>query len=135
MWKKIAVGFSITAFLITGCSNEGTHNGHDMSQMEMGEVELIHVELQVPDQAKANETLTIVAVVTQDGEAVTDADLVEFEWWLEGEEHQKIEVQHTSDGKYEFTQTFDKPGKYTIISHVTVGAMHSMPNKTFEVTP
>ncbi|MGZ9584167.1 FixH family protein [Paenibacillus marinisediminis] len=130
MWKKAVYISGVAIMLLAGCSNE--HEGHDMGS-SMNSLAMINVELSTPEQVSVNESATFTAYVTQDSKAVENADKVEFEWWIEGGEHHKLEVKHKESGKYEWSNKFDQAGKYTIISHVTVGAMHSMPSKTFEV--
>lgn len=133
MWKKMGVMLLISVAIIAGCSNE--HQGHDNMDMNMGmsTSDLIKVELHVPRDIQVNQQVTFTAHVSQDDKDVVDADKVEFEWWIEGGEHHKAEVKHSADGDYVLEQTFEEPGTYTIISHVTVKSMHSMPKKTFEV--
>ncbi|MCG7407175.1 FixH family protein [Paenibacillus sp. ACRRX] len=140
MWKKTALSAMLVLALITGCSNDkGTNSSHEGHSMEMetqatgGQMELIAVELKIPENIKVNEPAVFTAHVTLKEQPINDAEKVEFEWWLEGAEHQKREVSVKADGNYELEQTFDQPGKYTIISHVSANGMHSMPKKSFEV--
>lgn len=149
MMKKAMLALSLCMMLIfaAGCgngnSNDGEHAGHNGSgdhseHAEHGQdgtiPDLIKVDLQVPAEVKANEPVTITARVTQNNQAVDDADKVEFEYWLEGEEqHERAEGSFTQDGTYQFEHTFDKAGTYNVISHVTARDMHSMPKKQFEV--
>ncbi|EJW15682.1 FixH family protein [Paenibacillus alvei] len=144
--KLIVLIMAIGAMLLTGCGNssgsssssaghEG-HAGHGSGAMQEGNHEMpamIKVELQVPKEVKSNEAATISARVTQDDKAVDDADKVEFELWMDGEEHEMIEGKPVKDGTYQFEKTFKKAGTYTVISHVTARDMHSMPKKQFTV--
>ncbi|WP_028545434.1 FixH family protein [Paenibacillus taiwanensis] len=140
MWKKTALASILILALITGCSNDkGTNSSHEGHSMGMdiealgGQMDLIAVELQIPEQVKVNEPAVFTAHVTLQEKPINDAEKVEFEWWLEGAEHQKKVVGVKADGNYELEQTFTVPGKYTIISHVSANGMHSMPKKSFEV--
>lgn len=133
MWKEIGVSLLFISALLTGCGNE--HQAHDDMDMSMNASDMIKVELHVPDNIQVNQQTAFTAHVSQDNKDVIDADKVEFEWWIEGGDHQKAEVKHTSNGEYVLEQQFEEAGQYTIISHVTVGAMHSMPKKEFEVKP
>lgn len=141
--KLIILIMAIGAMLLTGCGNssgssssaaghEG-HSGHGTGAMQDGMPAMIKVELKVPEEVKSNEAATISARVTQDDKAVDDADKVEFELWLDGEEHELIEGKLVKDGTYQIEKTFKKAGTYTVISHVTARDMHSMPKKQFTV--
>ncbi|MBN3527481.1 FixH family protein [Paenibacillus apiarius] len=149
MWKKAALALGLAAMFAAGCGNGGDHDQHaekPAGAMHEGHGEhgaanadgsipdMINVELKVPDEIKANEPVVISARVTQSDKAVDDADKVEFEYWMEGEEqHQKSEGKLKEDGTYQMEHIFDKPGTYNVISHVTARDMHSMPKKAFEV--
>lgn len=133
MRKKMGLFLLFVIALIAGCSNE--HNAHESMDMHMSTSDLIKVELHVPSDIQVNQQVSFKAHVTQENQDVSDADKVEFEWWIDGGEHQLAEVKHSSNGEYVFEQSFKEPGTYTIISHVTVDSMHSMPKKTFEVKP
>ena len=145
MWKKAVLALSLVALLMAGCGNGG---GHDQHADQPGDAmhgdhggsnadgtipDLIKVELKVPEEVKSKEPIIISARVTQSDKAVDDADKVEFEYWMEGEEHERAEGTLKEDGTYQMEHTFEKPGTYNVISHVTARDMHSMPKKTFEV--
>ncbi|MCM3339937.1 FixH family protein [Paenibacillus sp. MER TA 81-3] len=145
MWKKAVLALSLAALFMAGCGNDG---GHDQHTDQPGDAmhgdhggsnadgtipDLIKVELNVPEEVKAKEPIIISARVTQSDKAVDDADKVEFEYWMEGEEHERAEGTLKEDGTYQMEHTFEKPGTYNVISHVTARDMHSMPKKTFEV--
>ncbi|WP_148277779.1 FixH family protein [Paenibacillus popilliae] len=149
MMKKVMLALSLCMMLIfaAGCGNgnrnggerashngSGDHSGHEAHGQDEAVPDLIKVDLQVPTEVKVNELATITARVTQNDQAVDDADKVEFEYWLKGEEqHQQAEGSFTQDGTYQIERTFDKAGTYNVISHVTARDMHSMPKKQFEV--
>lgn len=123
----------LAAIVLSACgSKQESHSGHEMN-MGMSESDMIQVDLVLPAEVKIKEEATFTAHVMKDGKPVTDAEKVEFEWWLGEGEHQKQVVSHSANGNYVFKQTFDQPGTYTIISHVQVADMHSMPKKSFEV--
>ncbi|EPY05325.1 hypothetical protein PAALTS15_20563 [Paenibacillus alvei TS-15] len=141
--KLVVLTMSIGAMLLAGCGNSssagGGHEGHaghssnDKQDSKNEMIAMIKVNLQVPEAVKINEAVTISAQVTQEEKAVDDADKVEFELWLDGAEHEKIEGKLSKDGTYQIEKTFDKAGSYTVISHVTARDMHSMPKKQFTV--
>ncbi|WP_028593650.1 FixH family protein [Paenibacillus assamensis] len=140
--RKVMVVVIVAMALLAGCSSEGEtgkekqHSAHTKQQTDSSlpaaKLIPIQVDLTVPEPVKVNEEVTIIARVTQKEAAVDDAKVV-FEWWLDGEEHQRYEGKWSEDGKYEFIHAFDKPGTYTVISHVDARDLHSMPKKEFKV--
>ncbi|WP_258276684.1 FixH family protein [Paenibacillus sp. SC116] len=140
--RKVMALFIVAMTLLAGCANddgaskEKDHSAHAKQQADSSapaaKLIPIQVDLTVPETVTANEEVTIIARVTQKEAAVDDAKVV-FEWWLDGEEHLRNEGKWSEDGKYEFTHTFDKPGTYTVISHVDARDLHSMPKKEFKV--
>lgn len=137
MWRHVGVVMILVASLLTGCGSKDAQQdsgNHDEHNMQEGAVELISVELKVPTDIRVQEEATFEAVVTLKDKPVKEAEKVEFEYWMEGDEtHQKEKAVTGGDGVYVLKHTFDKPGKYTIISHVSAEGMHSMPKKEFDV--
>ncbi|MFD1175665.1 FixH family protein [Paenibacillus puldeungensis] len=122
---------SLLIILLSGCGRAETTAIEDM------QLEPIQVELQVtPDGAKTEDKVTFTAKVTQSGEDVNDAAEVMFEFWKTGDdeaEHSKVTVKGTGKGTYVLEHTFNEPGTYKVISHVTARDQHSMPSKQFTV--
>lgn len=109
-------------------------NAHHAS---VDSLEPIKVELHVPAEVGAGESITFEAKVTHQGQDVDDAKEVMFEFWKEGdspENHRKEVVEGAGEGKYVLEAAFDEPGTYHVISHVTARDQHSMPEVTFTVT-
>lgn len=95
----------------------------------------IEADLNVPEQADKNESITFTVTVTQDGEAVSDASEVAFEIWEDGNEGESemIEADNDGDGQYTVEKSFDQDGVYHVQSHVTARTMHTMPVKEITV--
>ncbi|MNP69344.1 hypothetical protein D3C76_1654270 [compost metagenome] len=77
------------------------------------------------------ETVVIEVQISQDNHKVTDADkvIIEFVPSTSSGKHVELEATNDGEGKYVLETTLDQPDTYSVISHVTVGAMHSMPKK------
>lgn len=87
------------------------------------------------EKVSVGEKVLIQAKVTQAGEPVEDASKVEFEITREGGGMQvTVPIQHAEDGNYELNKSFNEPGTYRIVSHVTARGQHSMPLKELTVT-
>lgn len=97
--------------------------------------EPLEVELTVPEQAEANESVTVSALVTQGDEEVEDATEVEFEIWEEGKKDDSIHVESTNEKKgiYSAETTFEQDGIYHVQVHVTARGMHVMPEKQIQI--
>lgn len=112
-------------------------SGNSAQHASVDSLEPIKVELHVPAEVKAGESITFEAKVTHQGQDVNDAKEVMFEFWKEGdsaEDHRKEVVEGAGEGKYVLETGFDEPGTYHVISHVTARDQHSMPEVTFTVT-
>ncbi|WP_456272192.1 FixH family protein [Bacillus sp. AK031] len=118
------------AVIFAACSNKGNESHSNDEAPEMVEVQInLGSENLQPGREAA-----IEAVVTQGDEKVEDADEVLFEVWRDGQEvHEEIEGKHEGNGVYAISQTFEKPGTYYVIAHVTARDMHTMPKKEFNV--
>ncbi|WP_342536005.1 FixH family protein [Sporosarcina sp. FSL K6-3508] len=97
--------------------------------------EPLEVELTVPEQAEANEPVTVSALVMQGNEEVEDATEVEFEIWEEGKKDDSIHVESTNEKKgiYSAETTFEQDGIYHVQVHVTARGMHIMPEKQIRI--
>lgn len=114
---------------IVGCGN------NDNTNMDMGfndSMNPIEADLSIlPEQIKVNDKISIEVVVTQQNMKVTDADKVIIEIAPPDKDSKHVETPatHMGEGKYVLETTFEQAGTYRITSHVTVGAMHTMPSK------
>lgn len=117
----------VSVLSISACNNE--ENKADELP------DFVEVDLTVnPEKGNVNEPMVFEAKVTQGAESVEDADEVTFEIWRsKDEKHEKIKVEHTTDGIYRLEKSFQQEGTYYIISHVTARDMHNMPKKVFVV--
>ncbi|AOZ91120.1 FixH family protein [Paenibacillus crassostreae] len=136
MQLKMKLGLIISLIslsMIIGCNSN--HEGMDMgNDYPMTPIE---VELSIqPEQIKVNENVIIEVQVTQNKEMVTDADkvLIEIIPSEANGTHVELEASHISDGLYVLETSLDQADTYSVISHVTVGAMHSMPKTNLIVT-
>ncbi|WLR51853.1 FixH family protein [Bacillus tianshenii] len=126
--KKLSVLLLALLVVLSACGQEKqTNEGTDSLQP-------LEVEIKLPEEIKPNEETTISTYVSQGGEAVNDADDVQFELWKSGQdEHEMIEGEFQEDGIYSFTHTFTEEGTYYVVSHVTARDMHNMPREEFVV--
>ncbi len=111
--------------LLSGCSYFDMKSAH-------GDVpDIIDVNIETsPDQLLPNQPVTISAIISQGGDAVNDANKVEFEVWKRGEKnHEKRKGKHQGEGKYSIERTFPSDGIYYVIAHVSARDMHNMPRR------
>lgn len=127
MMKRVLFILLAVTAIMGGCGKEDTQ--------EAEIPKLLEVELSLsPDKSEVNQPVTFDAMVSQGGEAVTDAEEVKFEVWRSKDEHHEmIAVKHNKDGSYKIEKTFDQEGTYYVYAHVTARGMHSMPKKEFIV--
>lgn len=104
--------------------------------------ELLMLEVDFEPEATANvgDTVELVATVTYGDEHVTDADEMEFEYWIgDGEEDPDerdsifVDATNNDDGTYSIEVTFDEPGEYWIYAHTTARGLHTMPLRSITV--
>lgn len=118
--------------LLSGCS------GTELGEEKMNEEELTFPEASFtldPEEAGVGEAITFTVKVTENNEAVEDAD-VAFEFWMEGQEeddHEMIPVDHSKDGIYTLDKSFQQAGKYYMYYHVDARGMHLMDKHEFTV--
>lgn len=128
--------FLIMLLVVSGCGKSDNNHADHATSGEMNMDPLL-VELSLPTEAvKINDKVLVEVVVTQSDKKVENADHVMIEIYQEGdakEEHEMGAAKHVGDGKYEYETTLDRSGVYNVTSHVTVGAMHSMPTKQITV--
>ena len=126
----------ISLFVVIGCnSDQSNHEGMNMGNNDSLTPILVELSIQ-PEQVKVNDKIMIEVLVTRNNKQVTDANkvLIEFVPSNEGGTHIEMEATHVGDGKYVIETSLDQADTYSVISHVTVGAMHSMPKKELIVT-
>ncbi|WP_059052963.1 FixH family protein [Paenibacillus senegalimassiliensis] len=127
----LLAAFILTLTLLGGCART------ESTAMENFSLAPIKVQLEVtPDPVQIGETVTFTATVTHQEQIVDDADEVTFEFWREDDtegEHGQVTVTSAGNGTYVLEQSFDEPGTYKVISHVTARDQHSMPSKSFTV--
>ncbi|MCQ6276609.1 FixH family protein [Bacillus sp. V3B] len=144
MKKKLVL--SILGFIIftsvAACSQSNEETKETKETKETEEIEetsvvpqILDVKLSInPEQGNVNESVTFTAKVSYGEKEVTDADEVEFEIWrAHDENHEKIVVEHKSNGVYELVKSFSREGTYYVYAHVTAENMHYMPKKEFIV--
>lgn len=140
MVKKLLFPILLSMILIlAACGGEEQtdedsygHDGHSSGEEELVAIE---VDFQVPETAKVNETVELVATVAYGDELVTDADEVTFEIWEQGDEENSIEIEATNngDGTYSAETTFDKAGIFEMYAHTTARDMHTMPKVSITI--
>ena len=130
--KKLFLTIAMTAVLAVGCGAEDD----SVDTLGNGEVPVeIIVEVLTPEKLNVGEATTLEVKVTQSGEAVNDADSVDFEVWESGlrDEGTMIDGEFTEDGVYTAEYTFDHDGVYYMYAHTTARGMHVMPKQQFIV--
>ncbi|SDI53318.1 FixH family protein [Natribacillus halophilus] len=117
------LGSGLLIFLAAACGAE-----EDQSAGDPGSTEPIDVEVTMPEEMDTGDH-TLETEVTQEDEAVTDADEVVFEVWEDGskEDSDMIENETEDGGVYSADYTFDDDGIYLVQPHVTARGLHSMP--------
>ena len=130
--KKLFLTLAMAAVLAVGCGAEDD----SVDTLSNGEVPVeIIVEVLTPEKLNVGEATTLEVKVTQSGEAVNDADSVDFEVWESGlrDEGTMIDGELTGDGIYTAEYTFDHDGVYYMYAHTTARGMHVMPKQQFIV--
>ena len=119
------------AIILAGCGKEESAPPNNAEQS----LEMIDVELMVPETTNSGTEITIEAKVTQGEEEVDDADSVKFEIWdKEDEENSVIKPFESKDGgTYAINHTFDKDGVYVVQVHVDARNLHVMPLSEVQV--
>lgn len=116
---------------LAACSN----GGEDGTEEDTDELKMLEVEFQLPEKADTGEVVELKAIVTYGDEKVDDADEVEFEYWLKGNEEDttKVESNNNGDGTYTAEVSFESDGVYEIYAHTTARDLHTMPKKSITV--
>lgn len=126
MMKKWIYSLVAVPFVLFGCGDE------EVETLDTAEVpSFVDVQIQTAEQLNVGEAVQLVARVTQDEEAVNDAQEVKFEVWESGfrDEGEMLEGQLTEDGLYVTEYTFDHDGIYYMFAHTTARGMHVMPKQ------
>lgn len=130
--KKVGIYLVAILLILVGCTNNTENENID----EVPELIEVTVETN-PQVVKANEEVTIQAKITQGKDIVKDADDMKFEIWKEGQsdqEHVKVEGElNQKEGVYFVKKTFNEPGLYYVIAHVTARGLHNMPKVELQV--
>lgn len=120
----------LTAILLVACDNGD----------EKDELLMLEVDFEPETTASVGDEVELVATVTYGDELVTDADEMEFEYWIgdgeeDPEERDSITIDSTNneDGTYSVEVTFDEPGEYWIYAHTTARDLHTMPKRSITV--
>ena len=130
--KKLFLTLAMAAVLAVGCGAEDDA----VDTLSSGEIPVeVIVEVLTPEKLNVGEATTLEVKVTQGGEAVNDADSVDFEVWESGlrDEGTMIDGEFTEDGVYTAEYTFDHDGVYYMYAHTTARGMHVMPKQQFIV--
>lgn len=132
MMKKWMYSLVAVPFLLFGCGEEEIVV--DTLDNGIMPTEVI-VEIQTADQLNANETIELTAKVTQNDEAVNDADEVKFEVWESGHRDagEMLDGKLKEDGIYVVDYTFNHDGVYYMFAHTTARGLHVMPKQKLVV--
>ncbi|WP_342526063.1 FixH family protein [Chryseomicrobium sp. FSL W7-1435] len=114
--------------LLAGCTSN-TNEDHEGMNHNDPSLEVVEVEVLTAKELEPGETVMLSARVTQEEEAVNDAEEVKFEVWESGlrEEGTMLEGELTEDGVYEAEYEFANEGVYYMFAHTTARGMHVMP--------
>lgn len=86
------------------------------------------------EHADVGEVVELKAIVTYGDELVKDADKVEFEYWVQGNEKETttVEGKNNDDGTYTADVTFEADGIYEIYAHTTARMVHITPKNRLQ---
>ncbi|MCJ0932132.1 FixH family protein [Virgibacillus halodenitrificans] len=123
----------LSAIFLVACGEDQENQSNSKTDEE--ELKSLDVNFEVPETVEKGEEVELKAVVTYGDEKVKDADEVQFEYWIKGNEDDstKIEATNNEDGTYTANVTFDKNAVFEIFSHVTARDLHTMPKKSVTV--
>lgn len=126
--KKWMYSLVAIPVLLFGCGGEEP----EVDTLDSGVMPMeIVVEPQTPALLNANEMVQLAARVTQNNEAVDDAEEVKFEVWESGfrDKAQMVDGKLSENGIYTAEYTFDHEGVYFMFSHTTARGLHAMPKQ------
>jgi|SRR5690625_3785285 len=129
----------VLGIFLVGCSSndEGQeHDEHNHDEHHDEDVAGLEVDFQLPEQASVGEVVELKAIVTSNGEPITDAEEMDFEYWNVEDDANTTHIigEHTENGEYKAEVTFTEPGTYEIYAHTTANGLHTMPKKAIEIT-
>ncbi|WP_404461228.1 FixH family protein [Sutcliffiella horikoshii] len=125
--KKLLLVVVPLLLLLVGCTS---------APEEETSLEIVEVEITLPEKVKEEEKVAVKTLVTQGEEKVEDAKEVQIEIWNveKGKENSELlNAEHVGDGVYEVKHSFGEKGVYRVQSHVTARDMHVMPTKQLVV--
>ena len=128
-WIFITVAIS---FFLFGCGDDNS----EVDTLDSGKMPAeVMVEIQTAEQLSVGETVQLSAKITQNDEAVNDADEVKFEVWESGlrDNGEMLEGKLSEDGVYVVDYTFDHDGVYYMYAHTTARGLHVMPKQKLVV--
>ena len=120
------------SFLLFGCGDDNA----EIDTLNNGEMPAeVLVEIQTAEQLAVGETFQLSAKVTQNDEAVNDADEVKFEVWESGlrDNGEMLEGKLSENGIYVVDYIFDHEGVYYMYAHTTARGLHVMPKQKLVV--
>ncbi|MFS0674518.1 FixH family protein [Ornithinibacillus sp. 179-J 7C1 HS] len=129
---KKYIGILMFALIVVALAACGKDEGNTEVEEEVG---VLEVDFQLPETAEAGEKVELTAIVTYGDNKVTDADEMEFEYWMQGNEDETttVEATNNADGTYTAEISFDTDGVYEIYAHTTARDMHTMPKKSITI--
>lgn len=131
MKKWLYSGVAVS-FLLFGCGDEEV----EVDTLDNGVMPAeVIVEIQTAEKLAVGEPIQLAAKVSQNGEAVNDADEVKFEVWESGlrDDGEMLDGTLTEEGIYVVEYTFDHDGVYYMFAHTTARGLHVMPKQKLVV--
>lgn len=126
--KKVLSVLIACMMITVGCSNG--------KEKEQAVEKPLDVSILLPtSEINVNKEITFRAEVTQNKKVVADAEDVQFEIGMQGEDSlAMLEAENGADGIYSAKYKFTEPGDFYVVAHITARDQHSMPKKDFKVT-
>lgn len=120
-YHVITMNLAILLVMITSaCSGQGQEEEWNMEPLSV-------IFSYQPETPAAGSEVELSVEVLQGDEKVDDASDVQFEIWPEGvDDHQFVPAEAKGEGVYSLNWTFDEPGRYYVMYHVTARDFHSM---------
>jgi len=129
--RFLAIGSVLAVLTLSACATKEEPQSKTADEV----LEIVEVDLNIPENASSNVEVIFTAVVTQGGEIVEDADEVKFEVRnIDTGEKEMLESHLNKKKQYEGQYKFTTKGTYDVTSHVTARDMHVMPTKQILIT-
>ena len=134
--KRLII-LALFVLVLAACSNgdqeETTDSSNDANESE--ELTALEVEVDIPEQVEVGETVELKALVTYGEEDVTDAEVINFEYWkmVYNDNSETVETTNNGDGSYTVEVTFEEEGVYEMFAHTTAKGQHNMPQASITV--